>query len=160
MATLNLLERKMSIPLPVLRRQFLKVATQEVPCNGCTECCRGEAVFLHPECGDNPDDYRVGVYGGRLILAHSADGNCTYLGPTGCTIQNRKPVACYELDCRDFLPGGAMDRGCRRRGVRLEDILPRSHIQRLRAAAIQLPAKTNTPAPPPAEEGNDADTRS
>jgi hypothetical protein len=34
------------------------------------------------------------------MLAHKPDGDCYYLGETGCTIHARKPIQCQEMDCR------------------------------------------------------------
>lgn len=94
----------------------------QVPCNGCTLCCRGDAVFLHPELGDDPKSYETESYPHPLsgadapILKHGDDGNCVYLGPAGCTIYDRRPVMCRAFDCRKFFM--SMDRNTRRQGVR------------------------------------------
>lgn len=34
------------------------------------------------------------------MLAHKDNGDCIYLGDTGCTIHERKPQQCREMDCR------------------------------------------------------------
>lgn len=39
------------------------------------------------------------------MLAHKDNGDCVYLGPTGCTIQHVKPQQCYEMDCRRIVVG-------------------------------------------------------
>ena len=66
------------------------VAMVEVPCDGCTACCKGTAVYIQPELGDNPDDYatqeltHVGRDGSPAIVLQSrADGACIYMGPEG-----------------------------------------------------------------------------
>jgi len=75
-----------------------------VLCDGCTLCCQGDAVFLHPECGDDPRRYRTEPAGERLMLAHKANGDCIYLQRrSGCTIWDRRPTVCREMDCRVFL---------------------------------------------------------
>jgi hypothetical protein len=83
----------------------------EVPCNGCTACCRG-ALFLHPESGaylrpkDDPKEYRyhlaVNPVTGEAAwcLDRKEDGSCVYLGDAGCTIRDRAPTVCREFDCR------------------------------------------------------------
>ena len=82
--------------------------TAIVPCGTCTLCCYGEAIILHPEHGDNPEDYDVQVIEhpvfGKPVFAlkHRADGACQYLGPFGCSIWTKRPVLCREFDCRDF----------------------------------------------------------
>jgi uncharacterized protein len=79
-----------------------------VPCNGCTSCCRGDLIFLHPELGDFAPDYdTVEAYNpltGRQgrALKHKADNTCIYLGDGGCTIHDRAPAICREFDCRRF----------------------------------------------------------
>lgn len=79
-----------------------------VPCNGCTVCCRNELLFLHPEMGDNSADYEtqpaINPFTGRIGLAlKHRNGNCVYLGPSGCTIHDRAPAICREFDCRKLL---------------------------------------------------------
>ena len=45
------------------------------------------------------------------------DGNCIYLGETGCSIHSRRPAMCREFDCRRFYLG-FKDRSERRRMVK------------------------------------------
>jgi len=77
-----------------------------VPCNGCTLCCRNEALVLHPECGDDIESYETEPYTHPLTgepvrrLKHKPNGDCIYLGERGCTIHERAPVICQEFDCR------------------------------------------------------------
>lgn len=78
----------------------------DVPCSGCTACCRGEPVFLVPECGDSAEEYETvaavnpadGVQG--VALKQKANGDCIYLGPDGCKIHGRAPSVCRQFDCR------------------------------------------------------------
>lgn len=73
----------------------------KVPCSGCYACCQGEAVFIHPECGDDANNYLTEEYQGRRILAHKPNGDCIYLDrDVGCTIYDTRPTICGELDCR------------------------------------------------------------
>jgi Fe-S-cluster containining protein len=84
------------------------VSTQtEVLCNGCTECCRSkQALFLHPAQGDDVESYQVRVAADPetgnpvFLLATKENGECVYLGPTGCTIYHRRPLLCRSFDCR------------------------------------------------------------
>ena len=84
------------------------ILRSDVPCNGCTACCRNDLLILHPEHGDNPTDYETQecknpVTGKPAIaLAHKPEGGCIYLGDGGCTIHARAPVTCRESDCRKF----------------------------------------------------------
>lgn len=72
-----------------------------VPCNGCTRCCHGDAIRLLPE--DDSSSYKTVPHDrmiGHLMLAHKENGECFYLGESGCTIQDSKPLMCKEMDCR------------------------------------------------------------
>lgn len=80
------------------RRVFPNVV---VPCDGCVKCCIGDAVRLLP--GEDASQYETedhpAVFGAKM-LAHKLDGACVYLGESGCTIHDRKPIQCREMDCR------------------------------------------------------------
>jgi hypothetical protein len=78
----------------------------EVPCGGCTECCRSnQGLFLHPEQGDDVESYQFRVVSGHggnpvFLLATTHSGACVYLGSAGCTIYDRRPLLCRSFDCR------------------------------------------------------------
>lgn len=78
----------------------------EVPCGGCTECCRSnQGLFLHPEQGDDVESYQHRVAADRdgkpvFLLATTTSGACVYLGSSGCTIYHRRPLLCRTFDCR------------------------------------------------------------
>jgi hypothetical protein len=79
----------------------------EVPCNGCTECCRSsQLLLLHPDQGDDVESYRFQILTDRasgtqrFALATDDKGTCVYLGPSGCTIYDRRPLLCRSFDCR------------------------------------------------------------
>jgi hypothetical protein len=80
--------------------------TTEVPCGGCTACCRSnQGLFLHPEQGDDVHSYQVQVRadpvsGNPVYLLDTKDGACVYLGASGCTIYDRRPLLCRTFDCR------------------------------------------------------------
>lgn len=77
-----------------------------VPCDGCTLCCRNDLIVLHPECGDDASSYEtvpvVHPLTGKpaFALRRQANGDCVYLGAAGCTIHDRAPTICREFDCR------------------------------------------------------------
>lgn len=81
--------------------------TANVPCNGCTACCRNEFKLLLPEQGDRVETYEH-VYidtaniGRRPMLANKPNGECVYLTETGCSIHDRAPRICRSFDCRKF----------------------------------------------------------
>ena len=74
-----------------------------VPCDGCTLCCRGDAIRMLPS--DDISKYQTiphDHFKGQLMLAHKANGECIYLADYGCTIQGDKPQMCTEMDCRQL----------------------------------------------------------
>lgn len=82
-------------------------ATANVPCAGCTACCKNELVFLMPN--ENPADYEsvavVNPLNGQpgFALAHKPNKECVYLDASGCTIHERRPVICRVFDCRKIV---------------------------------------------------------
>ena len=82
--------------------------SDNVPCNGCRLCCEREALVLHPEMGDKPWEYlcttMVNPLTGKLVfaLAQKENGECIYLGATGCENYPNRPAICREFDCRKF----------------------------------------------------------
>ncbi|MDP9171435.1 MAG: YkgJ family cysteine cluster protein [Acidobacteriota bacterium] len=79
----------------------------DVPCNGCIECCRsGQGLFLHPDQGDAVESYQHRVVTDQatgnsvFLLAATTNGQCVYLGVSGCTIYDRRPLICRSFDCR------------------------------------------------------------
>jgi hypothetical protein len=100
--TQNLTRRPRPAPRAFLESDDLKPGEYlEVPCNGCTRCCHGDAVRLTPE------DERLGLktephpyIAGALMLAHKPDGACWYLTEHGCSLHPDKPYMCRTMDCR------------------------------------------------------------
>lgn len=80
-----------------------RIINNSVPCNGCTECCQDDAIYLHPELGDKASQYETQVLDGKYALAHNEQGNCIYLKSSGCSIWDRRPAICREMDCAIFL---------------------------------------------------------
>lgn len=92
--------------------------TKILPCNGCTACCQGDAIFMHPEEGDDASQYKTEEYLGRIILAHKPNRDCIYLNRnTGCTIWERRPSVCRTLDCRILLKLPFDKRGLASKGM-------------------------------------------
>ena len=73
--------------------------TNIVPCNGCTLCCKGDAVRLLPGDGFYWTEPHPTMEG-EFMLAHKDNGDCIYLGDIGCTIHDKRPLMCREMDCR------------------------------------------------------------
>jgi Fe-S-cluster containining protein len=84
----------------------MMILRSHVPCNGCRACCINDLILLDPEHGDDPAQYEtqdvVNPITGQkgLALTHKPNGECTYLGPDGCTIHERAPAICRKFDCR------------------------------------------------------------
>lgn len=78
----------------------------EVPCDGCTLCCHGDAVRILEH--EDPSRWATEPHPflpGQRMLAHKQNGDCLYLatlpsGLQGCTIHQSKPQVCSEMDCR------------------------------------------------------------
>jgi hypothetical protein len=77
-----------------------------VPCQGCTSCCRGDRVVLHPQL-DRAEDFahHLELHNGLWfrVLDRKPDGACAYLTGTGCGIHGRAPEICRRMDCRVLL---------------------------------------------------------
>ena len=74
-----------------------------VPCDGCTLCCLGDAVRILPH--EDPAKWVTEphfIYKGARMLRHKPDGSCVYLAERGCSIWDDRPQMCGELDCRIF----------------------------------------------------------
>lgn len=107
-----------------------------VPCHGCTKCCHGDSIVIHPECGDDPGMYdtvrqKHPITGEECrVLRHKPNGDCVYLdGARGCTIHGRAPAICREFDCRRFVLDFTRDytraerRTMVRKGIISKDVL-------------------------------------
>ncbi len=73
----------------------------EVPCDGCTLCCQGDAIRLLEE--DDPGMYLNEPHSyipGALMLAHKPNGDCIYISDNGCGIHDHAPALCRAADCR------------------------------------------------------------
>lgn len=79
--------------------------TRNVPCNGCQKCCQGEEVKMHPEDGDiSRYNTVVGIDANtgtvERYLQQKPNGDCVYLGESGCEIYSDRPLVCRNYDCR------------------------------------------------------------
>ena len=77
--------------------------TKQVPCDGCTLCCQGDAVRLEEE--DLDGEYETEPHPsiqGALMLAHKPDGECVYLDKNRCSIHDHAPSLCRMADCRSL----------------------------------------------------------
>ncbi len=84
-------------------RPAKRLRIRQVPCNGCTLCCQGDAVSIQPE--DDGQAYLTEPHPyiqGGLMIAHKPNGECVYLDAQGCTIHDRAPSLCRTADCRSL----------------------------------------------------------
>lgn len=76
-----------------------------VPCGLCRLCCQNWDVVRMLE-GDDVASYEVEPHPAgfpHLMLRHKPNGDCVYLDrATGCTIHDRCPRMCREMDCRNI----------------------------------------------------------
>src|SRR4051812_18488076 len=78
-----------------------------VPCGTCRRCCqKNSIVMLLAHEGDVVESYQHEIVdlpgaGRGPILKRQANGDCIYLGESGCTIHGRAPVICKVFDCRN-----------------------------------------------------------
>lgn len=70
----------------------------DVPCDGCTACCKSDRVCLGPK--DDPTAYLWHEEDGYAVLDRKDNGDCTYLTDTGCGIRGHAPDICKRMDCR------------------------------------------------------------
>jgi Fe-S-cluster containining protein len=85
----------------------------DVPCDGCTACCRsGKLIPVEADETDAlahiPPESLIPMPGepGRRVLEHGADGCCSQLVDDRCTIYAHRPRACRAYDCRIFTAAG------------------------------------------------------
>ena len=95
------------------RTGFDQPATADVPCKGCSACCRA-GYFVH--LGPYDDAARAHIppellfpapgLPGHQILPVTESGQCPMYGATGCTIYAHRPQTCRDYDCRVFAATG------------------------------------------------------
>ena len=86
----------------------------EVPCDGCTACCRG-SQFIHIEPDELATLARVpvalrvpapGLAAGHVVMGYDEHGACPMLVDDRCSIYDDRPRACRTYDCRVFAATG------------------------------------------------------
>lgn len=111
----------------------------DIPCDGCTACCKTDQVILRPEAGDDLSQYdveyvRSSLYPGRLVPALKRDprtGHCVYLARSGCTIHDRAPAICGRFHCaRMFKALGRLPAAKRRALWAMGDVLEEAIVER------------------------------
>lgn len=112
----------------------MAVKRANVPCDGCIECCKGNALWVcvgHNLSECKPPKKEIL----DVLLAASPYEDCPFLGDHGCTIHEDKPDVCKVMDCRvtvQILPESAIDNGYMSRAVwdRGRYLLEKEHGER------------------------------
>jgi Fe-S-cluster containining protein len=78
----------------------VKTKAGNVPCNGCTLCCRKWHMVALMPGHDDASQYETIQYGDVTMLAFQKNGDCVYLKDDKCSIHGRAPAVCREFDCR------------------------------------------------------------
>jgi Fe-S-cluster containining protein len=99
--------------LTAFRASLHDAAPVDVPCDGCTACCRsGKVIPVERDELDAlahiPADSLMPMPGepGRQVLRHDESGRCSQLTPEGCSVYAHRPRACRMYDCRIFAAAG------------------------------------------------------
>ena len=85
----------------------------DVPCDGCTACCRS-SQFVHIGPDERATLRRidpallVSAPGrpGHWVMGYDEEGRCPMLGHDGCRIYEDRPRTCRIYDCRVFAATG------------------------------------------------------
>ena len=88
----------------------------DVPCAGCTACCRSsQFVLIEPDEADTLAHIPPGLLApapgrppGHVVMGYDGDGCCPMLGDEGCGIYDHRPRTCRTYDCRVFAATGVV----------------------------------------------------
>lgn len=90
-------------------------AAMDVPCDGCTACCRsGKLIPVEPDEADALAHIDAGCLvpmpgePSRHVLKHAQSGRCSQLTEDGCAVYAHRPRACRAYDCRIFPAAGVV----------------------------------------------------
>ena len=96
--------------LASLRRAVRGDADSDVPCGGCTGCCRS-SQFVHIGPDEASTLARIPkrllfpaprMPHGHVLLGYDERGHCPMLADGGCSIYEYRPRTCRTYDCRVF----------------------------------------------------------
>ncbi len=96
------------------RAQLQRTEGAEVPCGGCTGCCRA-SYFIHIRPEETGALRRIpkrllfrapGLPAGHLLMGYNAQGECPMLRDGKCAIYEDRPQTCRDFDCRVFAATG------------------------------------------------------
>jgi Fe-S-cluster containining protein len=86
----------------------------DVPCNGCTACCRSsQFVHIEPDEADTlahiPPELLFQTPKrppGHVLMGYDEQGHCPMLVDDRCSIYEHRPRTCRAYDCRVFAATG------------------------------------------------------
>jgi Fe-S-cluster containining protein len=89
-------------------------AASDVPCNGCTACCRSsQFVHIAPDETDTLAHIPPALLfpaprrpPGHVVLGYDEHGHCPMLVDDRCSIYEHRPRTCRTYDCRVFPAAG------------------------------------------------------
>ncbi len=100
--------------LVAIRASLSDRRDMDVPCGGCTACCRSHQ-FVHVDADETDTLAHIpeallfpapGGSPGSRVLGYDADGRCPMLVDDRCSIYEHRPRACRTYDCRVFAATG------------------------------------------------------
>ena len=86
----------------------------DVPCDGCTACCRS-SFFVHIGPDESATLRRIprellfrapGLPAGHMVLGYDERGHCPMLVDDACSIYEDRPATCRKFDCRVLSAAG------------------------------------------------------
>jgi Fe-S-cluster containining protein len=86
----------------------------DVPCHGCTACCRS-SFFVHIGPDETATLGRIprellfrapGLPAGYMVLGYDERGHCPMLVDDACSIYEDRPLTCRKFDCRVLSAAG------------------------------------------------------
>lgn len=94
-------------------------AEADVPCDGCTACCRsGQFIHVGPDeldaLANIPDELLFPAPGappGHRLMGYDENGHCPMLVDDRCSIYEHRPATCRAFDCRVFAATGVAPEG-------------------------------------------------
>ena len=96
------------------RRNLASGGSADVPCGGCTGCCRAKQ-FVHIEADETETLSRIpgrylfpapGKPAGTMVMGYDDEGRCPMLAGNGCSIYAHRPRTCRQYDCRVLAAAG------------------------------------------------------
>lgn len=138
--------------------------SSDVPCGGCTGCCRS-AQFVHigPEERDTLAHVPAELLfpaprlpAGNVLLGYDEKGHCPMLVDDRCSIYEHRPRTCRTYDCRVFPAAGVelsdddqapIARQARRWRFDFPEDGDRVRHEAVQAAAAYVQARLDVPSP-------------